>query len=212
MLMLLHVCIAFVWLDHPDDMLAIFQQMSGVGGALAAALLGAAAFAAAHLRPAPTRPAAPAPAVPAFSSEQETLSKAEGSEVVQVTASAGLVSRRDTAFLPPPLGAGTREEEIRKLKQKAAASEQNERRWREQGARGQGEGLASTPGCCASVQSTVLSPRTPRQPSAMPLSRQNSLLPCCRCRQGLAGPDVGRPPAALPAQACAAGAGARTSR
>lgn len=37
MLMLLHVCIAFVWLDHPEDMLAIFQQMSGVGGALAAA-------------------------------------------------------------------------------------------------------------------------------------------------------------------------------
>lgn len=162
-------------------MLAIAQQMGGVGGALAAALLGAAAFAAAHLRPATTRPAAPAPAVDASSSEQETPSKAEGSEVVQVTASVGPVSRRDTPF-PPPLGASAREEEIRKLKQKAAASEQNERRWREQGARGakkEGEGRAwrVAHGAAPTAMDSALTSHPSPTKCHAPLPKDNFLLP-----------------------------------
>lgn len=110
----------------------MLQGLSSLGATFAAALLGAAALTAAHFRPSAACPTAPAPADAAPSSEQGTAGKASSpSGAVALTASPA-VSRRATPF-PPLLGAATREDEIRMLKQKAAVAEESERRWRAQG-------------------------------------------------------------------------------
>ena len=128
--------------------MALVASLSGGGwAAVAAALLGAASLAASRFGQPRSRPAAPCPAAP--SSEQAVLPKEAGGGGVAVTAAAA-VPRRATPF-PPLLGASSREEEIRMLRQKAAVAEESARCWGEQGG-GVGWGvchlpqLASSPG------------------------------------------------------------------